>query len=539
MMRNVLLCCFLAAAINLNAQQRLTVAPSSGQTMEIRYDTAGSPVPSTVDGAWQAIVSYHGKNAVVKTDTLVLKPLKAKHVYAGVLQVPSNAVAFAVAVQKGPATDDNYGNGFLFPVTENGRAVPYSWYSLAMLKQGMYGLKKDQQQSLAYMKKEVANNPAAFREFRQPYFNMLVNSPEPADKAMLINLLLEDKDAGETDLTMAQKYLSFLGRKQSADSIANILTTQYPSGIYVRETAMDAVKKETDWTHKQRLFREFINRFPEQSGATQSYEYLSLYQLMALAAAKAGAREEAEKYIQRLQRNADKVNVYTQIASNMQTIDPELARGYIDKALAGIDTSRNFNGLEVYKLAAGLYAGTDTQLARKFSDIVAFHTAAPKVADISEQAIKAQLLNEKVGALSLNDINGNRVDIGKLKGKIVVLDFWATWCKPCIASFPAMQQVMARRPEVVFLYICTFEKNDVVKLVKNFAADHPFPFTYLVDEQLGEQAAYKAFSHYKVTSVPYKVIIDQAGNIRFRTNGFDGNNEELIKELDMMIRILQ
>jgi|GEM_PF-3471185 len=155
--------------------------------------------------------------------------------------------------------------------------------------------------------------------------------------------------------------------------------------------------------------------------------------------------------------------------------------------------------------------------------------------------INDMLIDETVSPTILKDINGNSVEIGAgdLKGKIIVLDFWATWCGPCVASFPGMQTVMQKyqgRNDVVFLYIATMEKGDALQNVRNFLSKHKYPFTMLMDEPTGEMNMYKAYSHYKLEGgIPYKIVIDKQGHIRFRKNGFDGNSAAMVSELSTVI----
>jgi thiol-disulfide isomerase/thioredoxin len=151
------------------------------------------------------------------------------------------------------------------------------------------------------------------------------------------------------------------------------------------------------------------------------------------------------------------------------------------------------------------------------------------------------MLKEPVAALALKDINGNEVTLGagELKGKVMVIDFWATWCHPCIKSFPAMQQVMNKykaNSDVKFFYICTMERGDAVSNVKEFLSKNPLPFKILMDEKTADMNMYKAFSQYKVDGgIPYKLVIDGNGNVRFRTVGFSGDDETLVAELSTMI----
>jgi thiol-disulfide isomerase/thioredoxin len=156
--------------------------------------------------------------------------------------------------------------------------------------------------------------------------------------------------------------------------------------------------------------------------------------------------------------------------------------------------------------------------------------------ETSHQGIS--LINETAQPLKLTNLSGEPVDLAALKGKIVVLDFWATWCKPCIQSFPAMQQVMKQFPNVAFLYIATFEKGDALQNVSKFAKENAYRFQYLLDQKNNRDESFKAFTDFKVSGIPYKIVLDQKGNIRFRASGFNGNDDDLIRELSEVIHQL-
>ncbi len=156
------------------------------------------------------------------------------------------------------------------------------------------------------------------------------------------------------------------------------------------------------------------------------------------------------------------------------------------------------------------------------------------------QEIKPKMLNETAPAFSLKDIEGKQVSLSDYKGKIVILDLWATWCVPCIASFPAMQKQMEKHPDVIFLFIAVNEKADgVQERVKTFINKYKYPFLVLIDEPIKEAPGkFVITSSYKPTGIPAKYFIDRNGKLRFKSKGFN-TDSELINEMDAVITILK
>jgi thiol-disulfide isomerase/thioredoxin len=185
--------------------------------------------------------------------------------------------------------------------------------------------------------------------------------------------------------------------------------------------------------------------------------------------------------------------------------------------------------LETYKTAYIASKGSE----KGFDELV------KKVKTVARDETKKKIMKERVNKpaveFALKDIQGNLVKLSDLRGKVVVVDFWATWCGPCKASFPYLQKVYDKYKEntkVAILALNTWENESGAKqeeLVKKFMAENKYTFPVLYDEGFVEK--------YGVEGIPTKFIIDKKGNIQFRTIGFDGPKmvDEMILQIDILL----
>lgn len=134
--------------------------------------------------------------------------------------------------------------------------------------------------------------------------------------------------------------------------------------------------------------------------------------------------------------------------------------------------------------------------------------------DITPQIGTIQLLNEpqKVGDFAVTDLDGKTITAGALRGKVVLVNFWATWCPPCRAEIPDLVDLQAKyKDDLVVVGIS--EDEAPIDTVRAFVAEHKV--NYFIAMTTPELA--KVFRG--VSALPTTFVIDREGQIVARHVG--------------------
>ncbi|MCJ9430089.1 TlpA disulfide reductase family protein [Kordiimonas marina] len=122
------------------------------------------------------------------------------------------------------------------------------------------------------------------------------------------------------------------------------------------------------------------------------------------------------------------------------------------------------------------------------------------------------------------------LDLSKYRGKVVYLDFWASWCGPCKLSFPFMKSLSYRyldRDLAVVTVNLDHSKGAAERFLKKMGATLPVVF----------DSKGKIARAYKVADMPTSFLIDRNGKIRFTHKGFHTDQEEdYLAQVDQLVR---
>jgi peroxiredoxin/Flp pilus assembly protein TadD len=167
----------------------------------------------------------------------------------------------------------------------------------------------------------------------------------------------------------------------------------------------------------------------------------------------------------------------------------------------------------------------DAEGAAELKEFLKLGPGSPNVEDVRKMIENPRRAREPFAPdFSITTSEGEYISLDELKGKVVLLDFWGTWCPPCVESVPGLRELNKRfAKESSFVMISVSSDGDADKW-KDFIAREKMVWVQYLDRDRKVQRAFR------VDRFPTYIILDPDGVIRYRSYGMSTDKEASLED---------
>ena len=164
-----------------------------------------------------------------------------------------------------------------------------------------------------------------------------------------------------------------------------------------------------------------------------------------------------------------------------------------------------------------------------FASFALLAALAGNAVSAKEAVVRAWPAGQATPTLRLNDIDSRQWNLAELRGKVVLLNFWATWCEPCVEELPFLSDIAATEPERLVVVGVNFKES--AGQIRRFPMADKVAYRIVLDRS-GE-----GFKNWAGGILPTTVLIDRKGKARWRIVGsLDASNKEFRQALERLLK---
>ncbi|MGH9838861.1 MAG: redoxin family protein [Blastocatellia bacterium] len=324
------------------------------------------------------------------------------------------------------------------------------------------------------------------------------------------------------------------------------------AGLYVRrkiatERIPSLVTKGLELMEKRYKRDDVTDLYPRESGIAPDgnlkYVRWQSWPLLAEAHAKLKQPEKAREALAQMAEALKKEKPEEKAKQSEKT-------GYLYHQVSYWQTvakvaeaeSRKLDGLTAYQTALSFRPKSYKPMPGKKDELAAGAESLWKELGGTDEGWKAYLARNEAskGAMeaaeaggwdakgaalpdfALTDLGGRKWQLADLKGKVAFINFWATWCGPCVMELPYVQKLHEQMKDNKDVLVLTFNTDDELGLVEPFMKDKKYSFTVIPAQEYAQGQ--------NVYSIPRNWVVGADGVLQFESIGFGSDGDEWMKK---------
>ena len=134
-------------------------------------------------------------------------------------------------------------------------------------------------------------------------------------------------------------------------------------------------------------------------------------------------------------------------------------------------------------------------------------------------------VGQPMPSFTVFDLTGKKIDVGGMKGKVILVNFWATWCPPCLAEMPRLETEVWRNYKSADFVMIAIAREQTAREIIPFRKQYGFSFPMAADPH---REVYKLFGN---GGIPRSYVVGADGKILFQSVGYDAAEFDEMKEV--------